>query len=168
MDYKLAFKSFIAALFGLGENATDVQVHQATLDNANATIESMKAGAIEAAKEAVKADIAELTGKVSAMQTELESAKNLHSTDMAAINEKLSAAETRANTAEAAAAEAANKVATLTAEKATLSKEVADLKTAKKVDGGEGDAGLQFLPGGKGQISGAVENKSLNEYFAKL
>lgn len=168
MDYKLAFKAFIAGLFGLGENATDVQVHQATIDNANVTLESMKAGAIEAAKEAVKADIAALTGKVSTMEVEIETAKTQHSADMAAINEKLSAAETRANTAEAAAAEAATKVATLTAENATLSKEVATLKTTQRVDGGEGDAGLSFLPGGKAKATGAVENKSLADYFAKL
>jgi len=38
MNYGQHFKSFIASLLGMSKDATDVEVHQATVDNADLTM----------------------------------------------------------------------------------------------------------------------------------
>ena len=165
MNYGQHFKSFIASLLGMSKEATDVEVHQATVDNADLTIAKIKADAVEAAKEAVASQMTEFTDKVTALTQSLEQAKTDHETAMAGLQTQLEAAEKRATDADNATKAANEKVGQLEAANKLLSKEVADLKTITPSGGNETDKALTFVPDGKGGQMSVVSNAKLDEFF---
>jgi len=165
MKYGQHFMSFIAAFFGLSEGATETEVHQATVDNAGLTIAKIKADAVEAAKEAVAAQMTEFTDKVTALTANLEQAKTDHKTEMAGLQTQLEAAEKRATDADNATNAANEKVGQLEAANKLLSKEVADLKTITPSGNNETDKALTFVPDGKGGQMTVVSNAKLDEFF---
>lgn len=160
--YYTAIMTSLVAFFGLGEDATEAEVHNAVSEMG--TLASIKQEAIASATAAVNSQLESLQSKITA----LESASAQAQSEGAGTAEKLEALETSVATMQAQITEKDATIASQKEQIANLSAEVAALKVGGSVvkGGAVADEGLPIKEASKTQSNHVViDQTAMREMF---